>query len=44
MVMYDNEFETKENKIKPRIKLNHNTYAINLLYSYKKNLAGKSEK
>ena len=28
MVMYDNEFETKENKIKPRIKLNHNIYTI----------------
>ena len=26
MVMYDNEFETKENKFKPRIKLNHNIY------------------
>ena len=25
-VMYDNEFETKENKFKPRIKLNHNIY------------------
>ena len=24
--MSDNEFETKENKIKPRIKLNHNVY------------------
>ena len=24
MVMYDNEFETKEMKFKPRIKLNHN--------------------
>ena len=24
MVMYDNEFETQENKIEPRIKLNHN--------------------
>lgn len=24
MVMYDNEFQSKENKIKPRIKLNHN--------------------
>ena len=22
--MHDNEFETKENKFKPRIKLNHN--------------------
>ena len=27
MLMYDNEFKTKENKIfKPRIKLNHNIY------------------
>ena len=26
MVMHDNEFETKENKIKPKIKLNHNKY------------------
>ena len=24
--MYDNEFETKEIKFKPRIKLNHNIY------------------
>ena len=24
MVIYDNEFETKEHKFKPRIKLNHN--------------------
>ena len=24
MVIYDNEFETKENKLKPMIKLNHN--------------------
>ena len=24
--MYDNEFETKENKFKPGIKLNHNSY------------------
>ena len=24
MVMYDNEFETKENKFRPRIKLDHN--------------------
>ena len=26
MVMYDNEFEIKEIKFKPRIKLNHNIY------------------
>ena len=26
MVMYGDEFETKENKFKPRIKLNHNIY------------------
>ena len=26
MVIYDNEFETKKNKTKPRIKLNHNIY------------------
>ena len=31
MVMYDNEFETKENKIKPRIKLNNNSYTVGLL-------------
>ena len=24
--MYDNEYKTEENKIEPRIKLNHNTY------------------
>ena len=24
--MYDKEFEAKENKFKPRIKLNHNIY------------------
>ena len=24
--MFDNEFETTENKIKPRIKLNHDIY------------------
>ena len=28
MVMYDNEFETKEKKLKPRIKLNQNIYAV----------------
>ena len=26
--MYDNEFETKENKIERRIKLNHNIYIL----------------
>ena len=26
MVMHDNEFETKETNIKPKIKLNHNIY------------------
>ena len=26
MVMYDNEFNTKEKKIKPGIKLNHNKH------------------
>ena len=26
MVMYDNDFETKENIIEPKIKLNHNIY------------------
>ena len=26
--MYDNEFETKKIKFKPRIKLNHNIYFI----------------
>ena len=31
MVMYDNEFETKENKIKPRIKLNHNIHRNKLV-------------
>ena len=36
MVMYDNEYKTKENKnwtkdkIEPRIKLNHNTYTVQL--------------
>ena len=39
----------KKIKFKPTIQLNHNTYinakfAINLLYSYKKRLAKKSEK
>ena len=34
MVMYDNEFETKEKKFKPSIKLNHNIY----LYSYTEKL------
>ena len=28
MVMYDNELDTKENKCKPRLKLNHNTDII----------------
>ena len=28
IVMYDNEFETKELKFEPRIKLNHNIYNI----------------
>ena len=27
MVMYDNEFKTKENAIKPKKKVNHNIYA-----------------
>ena len=31
MVMYDNEFETKENKIKPRIKLIHNIHRNKLV-------------
>ena len=26
--MYDNDFETKEMKFKPRIKLNHNMYNL----------------
>ena len=39
----------KKRKFKPRIKLNHDTYinakfAINLLHSYKKKIAKKSEK
>ena len=39
----------KKMEFKPTIKLNHNThinakFAINLLYSYKKKLAEKSEK
>ena len=29
--MSENEFETKENKIKPRIKLNHNVYNTGFL-------------
>ena len=33
MVMYDNEFETQENKFKPRIKLNHKTY-LNFFFRY----------
>ena len=28
MVIYDNEFETKEMKFKKRIKLNHNIYIV----------------
>ena len=32
MVMYDNEFETKEIKFKPRIKLNHNMYKRMILF------------
>ena len=48
MVMYGNVLKQKKIKFKPMIKLNHNTYinvkfAINLLYSYKKNLAKKSD-
>ena len=31
MVMYDNEFNTKEIKFRPRIKLSHNIY-INLYF------------
>ena len=30
--MYDNEFETKEIKFKPRIKLNHNMYKRMILF------------
>ena len=32
MVMYDNEFETKEIKFKPRIKLNQNMYKQMILF------------
>ena len=28
MVMYDNEFEPKKIKLKPRIELNHNIYLV----------------
>ena len=28
MIVYDNEFDTKEIKFKPWMKLNHNLYAI----------------
>lgn len=28
MVMYDNEFEAKGNKIKTKVKLNHNIYTV----------------
>ena len=30
MVMYDNKFETKKMKLKPRKKLNHNIYIISV--------------
>ena len=30
MLMYDNEYETKENIFKPRIKLHHNIYTLYL--------------
>ena len=30
--MFDNEFDTMENKIKPRIKLNHDIYKSILNY------------
>jgi len=28
LLIYDNEYETKENKIEPRIKLNYNIYTL----------------
>ena len=37
MVMYGDEFETKENKFKPRIKLNHNIY-IDVMWLTEKDL------
>ena len=37
MVMYGDEFETKENKFRPRIKLNHNIY-IDVMWLTEKDL------
>ena len=34
MVMYDNEFETKEYKFKPRIKLNHNIMIYSTVFCF----------
>ena len=34
MVMYNNKFKTKENKIKPRVKLNHNIYMTEQFVNY----------
>ena len=35
MVIYDNEFETKEHKFKPRIKLNHNISSDGIMARWK---------
>ena len=35
MVIYDNEFETKEHKFKPRIKLNHNIPSDGIMARWK---------
>ena len=34
-VIYDNEFETKEHKFKPRIKLNHNIPSDGIMARWK---------
>ena len=43
MVMYGDEFETKENKFKPRIKLNHNIY-IDVMWLTEKDLQREIKK
>ena len=43
MVMYGDEFETKENKFKPRIKLNHNIY-IDVMWLTQKKPTARDKK
>ena len=40
MVMYDNEFVTKERKIEPRMKLNHNIITCMFFYFFNRNIKG----